>query len=78
MDELVIFAAPAVFWPELLGLFLIFFEKNARKSWAFLPVLAVCLLLAALFFAVLYGASWPELCVLVLLNLAVLFTGNKL
>ncbi|MBO7363931.1 MAG: hypothetical protein J6U26_01190 [Lachnospiraceae bacterium] len=77
MEDLVLLNSPGVLLAALLGLMTILFEKNAARTGPFVSVLAVVAPLAALFLAVLSGASWTELSILVLADLAVLFAGNR-
>ena len=77
MGDLVILNSPGVFLLMLLGLFLLLFEKYSAKTGPFAAVLTVVVPLAALFAAVLSGASWTELTLMVLTDLSALFAGSR-
>ena len=77
MNDWVILNTPSIYIPAFLGLLLTLIGKHAGKAGALLCAAAVLFLLAALFFAGLYGASWTEMTLLLLANLAILFAENR-
>ena len=70
MESSVILSSPALLIIVLLGLGLVIFEKRTRATGFVLPLVSVLLCLLTVFLTFLYGGSWYEVIVLVLLFLA--------
>ena len=77
MADSVILSSPALFVAALASVGLLLFIRHSRAGGFVLTVLAAIAALGVLFAALLSGASWEELIVLLLLDTAVLLIGGK-
>ena len=77
MADSVILSSPALFVAALASVGLLLFIRHSRADGFVLTVLAALAALGVLFAALLSGASWEELIVLLLLDTAVLLIGGK-
>ncbi|MBP5153864.1 MAG: hypothetical protein ILP12_02505 [Lachnospiraceae bacterium] len=77
MADSVILSSPALFVAALASVGLLLFIRHSRAGGFVLTVLAALAALGVLFAALLSGASWEELIVLLLLDTAVLLIGGK-
>lgn len=77
MADSVILNSPPLLMGALLGIFLLLFQKNTRSGGMVLSVISAVVSLAVIFVAILYGAGWEELIVLILVYLLVSISGDR-
>lgn len=77
MGESIIINSPVLLMGILIVILLTIFEQKTRSSGFILPAIATGIALVVLFVALLLGATWPEIIVLVLLFLVIHLFGYQ-